>query len=52
MFASMGMKSTGVSVKTNSIETAQMLINITQSYEIIRRKLTKKAQAALPEYSL
>jgi len=79
MFASIGVKTQGVSVKTQSIETAQMLINVgvgkkapyfhrswvllpfetdeeelryrlTQSYEIIRSKLTKKLQASLPEY--
>lgn len=81
MFASIGMKSLGVSVKTDSIETAQMLIDvgvgtkapyfhrswvllpfdtdedelrhrITQSYALIRSKLTKKAQAALPEFTI
>jgi predicted DNA-binding protein (MmcQ/YjbR family) len=81
MFASIGAVTTGVSVKTDSVETAQMLIEvgigikapyfhrswmllpfetdedelrhrITQSYEIIRGKLTKKMQAALPQYSI
>ena len=79
MFASIGAKTLGVSVKTDSIETARMLIDvgvglkapyfhrswvllpfetdedelrhrIAKSYEIIRGKLTKKAQAALPDY--
>ena len=77
MFACVGSKLPGVSVKTDSIETAQMLIDVgvgqkppyfhrswvllpddveddelilrlTNAYKIIRSKLTKKAQAALP----
>ena len=76
MFASIGAKTPGVSVKTDSIETAQMLIDVgvgvkapyfhsswvllpwdtdkdevrhrlVQSYKIIRKSLTKKAQAEL-----
>ena len=79
MFASIGVIAQGVSVKTDSVETAQMLIEvgvgikapyfhrswvnlpfetdpeelrhrITLSYELIRGKLTQKAQAALPKY--
>jgi predicted DNA-binding protein (MmcQ/YjbR family) len=79
MFASIGAVTPGVSLKTNSVETSQMLIDVgvgkkapyfhrswvllpfetdeeelrhrlTGSYEIIRNKLTKKAQAALPQY--
>lgn len=80
MFACIGTKMPGVCVKTNSVETAQMLIDvgvgikapyfhrswvllpfdtdeeelrhrIGKSYEIIRSKLTKKVQTALPPYS-
>lgn len=76
MFASIGAVRPGVSVKTENIETAQMLIDVgigskapyfhrswvllpfetdeeelrhrlTESYKIIRSKLTKKAQAEL-----
>jgi len=79
MFACVGSKIPGVSVKTESIETAQMLIDVglgtkapyfhrswvllnegvdeeelryrlTSAYKIIRNKLTKKAQAALPPF--
>ncbi len=79
MFACVGSKLPGVSVKTDSIETAQMLIDVgvgqrppyfhkswvllpedtedeelrhrlTNAYKIIRGKLTKKAQAALPTF--
>lgn len=79
MFASIGAVTPGVSVKTNAVETAQMLIDVgvgtkapyfhrswvllpfetdegelrhrlTDSYEIIRSKLTKKVQATLPHY--
>ena len=79
IFASMGMRTQGVSVKTDSVETAQMLIEvgvgrkapyfhrswvllpfeteedelrhrIEQSYAIVRSSLTKKAQAALPDW--
>jgi len=81
MFACVGTKLPGVSVKTDSIETAQMLIDVeigtkapyfhrswvllnegveedelrhrlTNAYKIIRGKLTKKAQAALPPFDL
>ncbi len=80
MFACIGAVTPGVSVKTDSIETAQMLIDVgvgtkapyfhrswvllpfetdeeelrhrlTQSYKIIRGNLTKKAQAALPDFT-
>lgn len=79
MFASIGVKTQGVSVKTRSVETAQLLIDVgvglkapyfhrswvllpfetdeeelrhrlSESYKIIRGKLTKKKQAALPQY--
>lgn len=81
MFASIGSKTLGVSVKTDSTETAQMLIDVgiglkapyfhqswvllpfeteegelrhrlLQSYDIIRRKLTKTAQSALHDMQL
>lgn len=79
MFASIGVVTQGVSVKTDSVETAQMLIDVgvglkapyfhrswvllpfetdedelrhrlADSYKMVRSKLTKKAQAALPDY--
>ena len=79
MFASIGAVARGVSVKTDSVETAQMLIEVgvglkapyfhrswvllpfeteedelrhrlTESYKIIRSKLTKKVQAGLPPF--
>lgn len=79
MFACIGAIMPGVSVKTDSIETAQMLIDagvgikapyfhrswillpfetppdelrhrLEQSYRIVRRGLTKKAQSALPPF--
>ncbi|NNE59249.1 MAG: MmcQ/YjbR family DNA-binding protein [Hellea sp.] len=79
MYACVGSKTPGVSVKTDSIETAQMLIDVglgtkapyfhrswvllnedvdedelrhrlIGAYKIIRGKLTKKAQAALPPF--
>ena len=79
MFASIGASRPGVSVKTESVETAQMLIEVgigtkapyfhqswillpfnteadelrhrlTESYKIIRSKLTKKARADLPVF--
>jgi len=79
MFASIGAVRPGLSVKTESVETAQMLIEVgvgtkapyfhrswvllpfetnedelrhrlTESYKIIRSKLTKKAQAELPPF--
>lgn len=81
MFASIGAERPGVSVKTSSVEAAQMLIDVgvgvkapyfhrswillpfeteedelrhrlTESYKIIRSKLTKKAQADLPPFEL
>lgn len=79
MFASIGAKTPGVSVKTDSIETAQMLIDagvgakapyfhrswillpwetdeeelrhrLTESYRLVRSKLTKKVQAGLGSF--
>ena len=79
MFACIGATAPGVSVKTDSIETAEMLIDagvgtkaayfhrswihlpfdtdedeltyrINWSYRIVRKSLTKKAQAQLPPY--
>lgn len=79
MFASIGAQTPGVSVKTDSIETAEMLIDagvgtkapyfhrswvllpfdtpdeelhyrLAKSYRLVRRRLTKKAQAALEPF--
>jgi len=79
MFACMGIKNNGVSVKTAFVDSAQMLIEvgvglkapyfhrswillplntdeeelrhrISNSYEIVRNGLSKKAQATLPTY--
>lgn len=79
MFACIGSVTPGVSVKTNDVETAQMLIEVgvgqkapyfhrswvllpfetdkdelrhrlNNSYSLIRRKLTKKMQATLPQH--
>ena len=79
MFACIGAVQPGVAVKTDSIETAQMLIEagagakapyfhrswlllpfdtpdddlrhrLTESYRIVRKGLTKKAQNALPSF--
>lgn len=79
MFASIGAVTPGVSVKTDSIETAQMLIDagvgvkapyfhrswillpfeteddelrhrLTESYRLVRSKLTKKVQAGLGDF--
>ena len=77
MFACMGAEAPGVSVKTDSIETAELLIELgvgrraayfhrswinipteapedelrhrlTESYRIVRSRLTRKVQAGLP----
>ncbi len=79
MFASIGAVSPGVSIKTDSVETAQMLIDagvgakapyfhrswinlpfetpedelrhrLAQSYRLVRKSLSRKAQAALPPF--
>jgi predicted DNA-binding protein (MmcQ/YjbR family) len=80
MFASIGSTLPGVSVKTESVEMAEMLIDtgigtkapyfhrswvllsfdtpvdelrhrLTQSYSLVRKRLTKKVQATLPPIS-